>query len=108
MNPLKLYIKNRLEKLEEENAFYKEKLDRMFRENRYHEELGMVFEKMICDLNLQIEYIRETNVYHIYSDLNGEIKTIYVIKANKFPNEQYVKILLEKLPLKGENNDRTV
>jgi len=96
MNPLKLYIKNRLEHLEKENEW----LHQCLRNDDRNKKIGYCFEKIIKEADIRIEYIDNAKKYHIYSGKTGQ--TIYVFDARNEWDTTFISYLLEVLPVRRD------
>lgn len=96
MNPLRLYIKNRLEKLEKENEDLK---SRLFFADRTRK-IGYCFQRIIKEADIQIEYLNDFKRYHIYSGKTGH--TIYTFDANDEWDTAFISYLLEIIPVRRE------
>ena len=96
MNPLRLYVKNRLEHLERENCALRQQLcsaDRM-------RKIGYCFQRIIKEADIQIEYDNDMKIYRVYSGRTGN--TIYVFEADKEWDTTFISYLLEVLTIKRD------
>ena len=94
MNPLKLYIKNRLEHLERENVALRQQLCSADR----HHKIGYCFERIIKETDIQIEYLNDIKSYRIYSGRTGN--TIYTLDAKNEWDTAFISYLLEVIPVR--------
>lgn len=96
MNPLKLYIKNRLENLEEENKW----LHQCLRNTDHKNKIGYCFQRIIKEADIQIAYIDSAKMYQIYSGKTGQI--IYAFNAKEEWDTTFISYLLEVLPVRRD------
>lgn len=100
MNPLKIYIKNRLEKLEQESEELKKWYLKRSVQDKHMYKCSNCFTNMVKDLDLRIKYDDETKCYLIYSYKKDQV--IYRIDSHNidYATEELINDFLSVLPIR--------